>query len=87
MAKTREYVDTQMPDLQLKLKRLEVGPSTASKIEIRFDGADPEQLRLLDADLAKAEAEVNKYGHNLTQGQFDCLVDMSRRFLSTRAKM
>lgn len=32
--------------------------------------------QLLDADLAKAEAEVNKYGHNLTQGQFDCLVDM-----------
>ncbi|BEH87967.1 hypothetical protein [Klebsiella phage phiKp_21] len=32
--------------------------------------------QILDADLAKAEAEVNKYGHNLTQGQFDCLVYM-----------
>lgn len=31
---------------------------------------------LLDADIAKAEAEVNKYGHDLTQGQFDALVDM-----------
>lgn len=37
-----------------------------------------EQLanQLLDRDLAKAEAEVNKYAHDLTQGQFDCLVDM-----------
>ncbi len=32
--------------------------------------------QLLDLDTAKAEAEVNKYGHNLTQGQFGCLVDM-----------
>lgn len=32
--------------------------------------------KLLDLDLAKAEAEVNKYAHNLTQGQFDALVDM-----------
>lgn len=31
---------------------------------------------LLDADIAKAEGEVNKYGHSLTQGQFDALVDM-----------
>jgi lysozyme len=32
--------------------------------------------QLLDTDIAKAEVEVNKYSHNLTQGQFDCLVDM-----------
>lgn len=32
--------------------------------------------QLFEQDVAKAEAEVNKYGHNLTQGQFDCLVDM-----------
>lgn len=31
---------------------------------------------LFEVDIAKAEVEVNKYGHNLTQGQFDCLVDM-----------
>lgn len=32
--------------------------------------------QLLDLDIAKAEAQVNKYAHDLTQGQFDCLVDM-----------
>lgn len=29
-----------------------------------------------EQDIAKAEAVVNRYAHNLTQGQFDCLVDM-----------
>jgi lysozyme len=32
--------------------------------------------KLLDLDLTEAEAAVNKYAHNLTQGQFDALVDM-----------
>lgn len=32
--------------------------------------------QLLDLDIAKAEAQVNKYAHDLTQGEFDCLVDM-----------
>jgi len=53
MAKTREYITQQVPELQIKLKRLEVGPSTAAKIEIRLDGPDPLQLRLL-AEQAKA---------------------------------
>jgi multidrug efflux pump subunit AcrB len=53
MAKTREYITQQVPELQIKLKRLEVGPSTAAKIEIRMDGPDPLQLRLL-AEQAKA---------------------------------
>ncbi len=64
MAKTREYVETQMPDLQLKLKRLEVGPSTAAKIEIRFDGADPEQLRLL-AEQAKTILATDSGAKNI----------------------
>lgn len=52
MAKTRAYIQEQIPELQIKLKRLEVGPSTAAKIEIRLDGPDPQQLRLL-AEQAK----------------------------------
>lgn len=33
--------------------------------------------QLFEQDIAKAEAKVNKYAHSgLTQGQFDCLVDM-----------
>lgn len=64
MAKTREYIETQMPELQLKLKRLEVGPSTAAKIEIRFDGADPEQLRLL-AEQAKGILALDSGARNI----------------------
>lgn len=52
MAKTRDYITEQLPELQIKLKRLEVGPSTAAKIEIRIDGPDPQQLRML-AEQAK----------------------------------
>jgi multidrug efflux pump subunit AcrB len=52
MAKTRAYITEQLPELQIKLKRLEVGPSTAAKIEIRIDGPDPQQLRML-AEQAK----------------------------------
>jgi multidrug efflux pump subunit AcrB len=52
MAKTRTYITEQLPELQIKLKRLEVGPSTAAKIEIRIDGPDPQQLRML-AEQAK----------------------------------
>lgn len=53
MRKTKTFVDEQVPELQIKLKRLEVGPSTAAKIEIRLDGPDPQQLRIL-AEQAKA---------------------------------
>ena len=53
MTKTKSFIDEQIPELQIKLKRLEVGPSTAAKIEIRLDGPDPQQLRIL-AEQAKA---------------------------------
>lgn len=48
------------------------GPDVYPGLVINQTMAD----KLLDLDLAKAEAEVNKYSHNLTQGQFDALVDM-----------
>ena len=53
MQLTRSYITEQLPRLQYKLLRLEVGPSTPAKIEARFSGADPDVLRDLAAQ-AKA---------------------------------
>ncbi|MEO3866844.1 efflux RND transporter permease subunit [Rheinheimera fenheensis] len=53
MQQTRRYIAEQLPRLQYKLLRLEVGPSTPAKIEARFSGADPDVLRAL-AEQAKA---------------------------------
>ncbi|GAB57572.1 efflux RND transporter permease subunit [Rheinheimera nanhaiensis] len=53
MQQTRRYITEQLPRLQYKLLRLEVGPSTPAKIEARFSGADPDVLRAL-AEQAKA---------------------------------
>jgi multidrug efflux pump subunit AcrB len=49
MQQTRNYITEQLPRLQHKLLRLEVGPSTPAKIEARFSGADPDVLRQLAA--------------------------------------
>lgn len=53
MADVSSYINEQHPGLRHKLKRLDVGPSTAAKIEARFSGADPNVLRQL-AEQAKA---------------------------------
>ncbi|GAA0670874.1 efflux RND transporter permease subunit [Rheinheimera tangshanensis] len=53
MADVSSYIDDQHPGLRHKLKRLDVGPSTAAKLEARFSGADPNVLRQL-AEQAKA---------------------------------
>lgn len=52
MADVSRYINEQHPGLKHKLKRLDVGPSTAAKIEARFSGADPNVLRQL-AEQAK----------------------------------
>lgn len=52
MADVSTYINEQHPGLRHKLKRLDVGPSTAAKIEARFSGADPNVLRQL-AEQAK----------------------------------
>ncbi len=44
MADVSSYIDEQHPGLRHKLKRLDVGPSTAAKLEARFSGADPKVL-------------------------------------------
>lgn len=52
MADVSSYINEHHPGLKHKLKRLDVGPSTAAKIEARFSGADPNVLRQL-AEQAK----------------------------------
>jgi multidrug efflux pump subunit AcrB len=53
MADVSSYINDQHPGLRHKLKRLDVGPSTAAKLEARFSGADPNVLRQL-AEQVKA---------------------------------
>lgn len=52
MRRLLAYIEEQHPRLQQKLKRLEVGPSTAAKIEVRLSGPEPDVLRQL-AEQAK----------------------------------
>ncbi len=52
MADVSSYIKQQHPDVRHKLKRLDIGPSTAAKLEARFSGADPNVLRQL-AEQAK----------------------------------
>ncbi|MGO2075494.1 MAG: efflux RND transporter permease subunit, partial [Pseudoalteromonas sp.] len=47
IAKVREYENSHVLDAKLKIKRMEIGPSTDAKIEARFSGADPIVLRQL----------------------------------------
>lgn len=45
----RSHMAKYFPDVEAKMLRVEIGPATASKIEARFSGSDPEVLRLLSA--------------------------------------
>ena len=53
IADLRAYSHSHLLDAQVKLKRMEIGPSTDAKIEARFSGPDPIVLREL-ASQAKA---------------------------------
>jgi multidrug efflux pump subunit AcrB len=64
MARVRSHIELQHPRLEQKLKRLEVGPSTAAKIEARFSGADPEVLRQL-GEQAKAILQADAGARNI----------------------
>ncbi|TMP39437.1 efflux RND transporter permease subunit [Pseudoalteromonas rubra] len=52
IAKVRDFAANNELDGKLKIKRMEIGPSTDAKIEARFSGPDPVVLRQL-ADQAK----------------------------------
>jgi len=47
MSKLRDYTSENFLNAQVKIKRMEIGPSTDAKIEARFSGPDPDMLRRL----------------------------------------
>lgn len=47
LSEIRTYASENLTNAFIKLKRMEIGPSTDAKIEARFQGSDPETLRLL----------------------------------------
>ncbi|MCG7585323.1 efflux RND transporter permease subunit [Photobacterium sp. OFAV2-7] len=47
LRKVSDELDTKHPDIEYKLKRIELGPSSGSKIEARLVGPDPTVLRSL----------------------------------------
>jgi multidrug efflux pump subunit AcrB len=58
------YMNANYPQAQFKLKRMEIGPSTDAKIEVRFSGAEPDQLRQL-AMQAMAVLQKDAGAHNI----------------------
>ncbi|WP_462159942.1 efflux RND transporter permease subunit [Pseudoalteromonas sp. GB56] len=54
----RQYERDHITDAKLKIKRMEIGPSTDAKIEARFTGPDPVVLRQL-GEQAKAVLEAD----------------------------
>ncbi len=50
IAEVRRFGEEHILDAELKIKRMEIGPSTEAKIEARFSGPDPKVLRRLAAD-------------------------------------
>ncbi|WP_221077108.1 efflux RND transporter permease subunit [Agarivorans aestuarii] len=53
MSSLRKGVEQGFPQAQFKFKKLEIGPSTDAKIEARIQGADPDVLRAIAADIQK----------------------------------
>ncbi len=57
MSDLRAYVAENFLDAEVKIKRMEIGPSTDAKIEARFSGPDPLVLRKL---AAQTKSVLNK---------------------------
>lgn len=51
MAKFRQHIETNYPQIQYKLKQIELGPGGGAKVEARIVGADPTVLRSLAAQV------------------------------------
>ncbi|OEF48974.1 multidrug transporter AcrB [Enterovibrio norvegicus] len=51
MAVVRDHLDQGFPGLQYKMKRIELGPASGSKIETRILGSDPTVLRSIAAEV------------------------------------
>lgn len=59
-----QFLKTQQPDVEYKMKPLEMGPTQAAKIEARFSGPDPVVLRKL-AEQAREIMAADSGIHNL----------------------
>ncbi|NGN96358.1 efflux RND transporter permease subunit [Grimontia sp. S25] len=67
MASIREHIDADFPNIQYKLKRIELGPSSGSKIEARILGADPTILRTIAGqviDILNADPDAVNVRHD-----------------------
>ncbi|MDO6721100.1 efflux RND transporter permease subunit [Psychrosphaera sp. 1_MG-2023] len=65
IANVRQYVESEYPDVEFKILRVNVGPGTAAKIEARFSGPDPLILRSL-SDQAKQILWQDSGAKNIT---------------------
>lgn len=65
MRRVRELIRNNYPEIESKMLRVEIGPATASKIEARFSGSDPEVLRRL-AEKAQTILDEEPDAYNVT---------------------
>lgn len=66
MARVREHSNRHFPNGMMKVKPMEIGPSSEAKIEVRFSGAEPAVLRELAAqaiNLLQAEPSAHNVRH------------------------
>ncbi|HHF2856524.1 TPA: efflux RND transporter permease subunit VmeI [Vibrio diabolicus] len=67
MAKFREYLKANYPEINYKLKQIELGPGGGAKIEARIIGSDPTVLRTIAAqvkDIMYADTQATNIRHD-----------------------
>ncbi|MEZ9471503.1 efflux RND transporter permease subunit [Vibrio lentus] len=67
MLRFREHVDTQFPEIDYKLKQIELGPGGGAKIEARIVGSDPTVLRSIASqvmDVMRADSGAYNVRHD-----------------------
>ncbi|ULF86048.1 efflux RND transporter permease subunit VmeI [Vibrio alginolyticus] len=67
MAKFREYLKANYPEINYKLKQIELGPGGGAKIEARIIGSDPTVLRTIAAqvkDIMYADPQATNIMHD-----------------------
>ncbi|MBE4588615.1 efflux RND transporter permease subunit [Vibrio navarrensis] len=67
MAKFRQYVGNHFPEINYKLKQIELGPGGGAKIEARIVGSDPTVLRSIASqvmDVMYADSGATNVRHN-----------------------
>ncbi|EJN8558252.1 efflux RND transporter permease subunit VmeI [Vibrio alginolyticus] len=67
MAKFREYLKANYPEINYKLKQIELGPGGGAKIEARIIGSDPTVLRTVAAqvkDIMYADPQATNIRHD-----------------------